>query len=332
MATKTALISEIGTNYPDNTIGLITPAITRTTSTDFVNSWQQAPQVKIITASTYSVGADDYGQMLLFSNIGGITVGLPAASAAGFSPFNLLFKNNGAGNVVITPAAGTIDGAPTFTLANGQSVWVVSDGTNWRTGLFAVSSGSGVVTPSALTKTDDTNVTLTLTGTPSLALLQPVTITAGWTSTLASSRGGTANGFFTVAGPTSSTKTFTFPNSSQSVACLDLADQTLSGGANVTSAALAVVSNNVTIDCGRCPLQFLTGQQTTPWTITAPAADGSCMVLLTNPASAVVIPTFPGFTVGSNTGDALTTTANNKFTISIWRISGVSGYRVAAHQ
>jgi len=44
------------------------------------------------------------------------------------------------------------------------------------------------VTPSALTKVDDTNVTLTLSGTPSTALLQPVTITAGWTGTLADSR------------------------------------------------------------------------------------------------------------------------------------------------
>jgi len=44
------------------------------------------------------------------------------------------------------------------------------------------------VTPSDLTEVDDTNVTLTLSGTPSTALLQPVTITAGWTGTLADSR------------------------------------------------------------------------------------------------------------------------------------------------
>jgi hypothetical protein len=44
------------------------------------------------------------------------------------------------------------------------------------------------VTPSALTEVDDTNVTLTLSGTPATALLQPVTITAGWTGTLADSR------------------------------------------------------------------------------------------------------------------------------------------------
>jgi hypothetical protein len=44
------------------------------------------------------------------------------------------------------------------------------------------------VTPSALTKTDDTNVTLTLGGSPSTALLQGVSLTLGWTGTLADSR------------------------------------------------------------------------------------------------------------------------------------------------
>jgi hypothetical protein len=42
--------------------------------------------------------------------------------------------------------------------------------------------------PQALTKTNDTNITLTLGGTPSTALLQPTSITAGWTGTLAAAR------------------------------------------------------------------------------------------------------------------------------------------------
>lgn len=44
------------------------------------------------------------------------------------------------------------------------------------------------VTPSALTKVDDTNVTLTLGGTPATALLQAVSLTLGWTGTLADVR------------------------------------------------------------------------------------------------------------------------------------------------
>lgn len=45
-------------------------------------------------------------------------------------------------------------------------------------------------TPAALTKTNDTNITLTLGGTPATALLQAASITAGWAGTLAGSRGG----------------------------------------------------------------------------------------------------------------------------------------------
>jgi len=46
-------------------------------------------------------------------------------------------------------------------------------------------------TPGSLTKTDDTNVTLALGGTPNAALLKSVSLTLGWTGTLAISRGGT---------------------------------------------------------------------------------------------------------------------------------------------
>src|SRR5262245_12837573 len=53
---------------------------------------------------------------------------------------------------------------------------------------------SGVPSPAALTRVDDTNVTLTLGGTPATALLQAVSLTMGWTGTLAVSRGGTGGG------------------------------------------------------------------------------------------------------------------------------------------
>ena len=56
------------------------------------------------------------------------------------------------------------------------------------------------VTPSALTKTDDTNVTLTLGGTPSTSLLQAVSLTLGWTGTLADSRIASASNWNTAYG------------------------------------------------------------------------------------------------------------------------------------
>jgi hypothetical protein len=67
------------------------------------------------------------------------------------------------------------------------------------------------------------------------------------------------------------------------------------------------------------------------FTITAPAADCAVDLLVTNGASAGSI-TFSGFTVGSSTGSALTTTSGNKFIVSIRRINGVSTYTIYALQ
>lgn len=46
------------------------------------------------------------------------------------------------------------------------------------------------ITAAALTKTDDTNVTLTLGGTPATSLIRAVSLTLGWSGTLAVGRGG----------------------------------------------------------------------------------------------------------------------------------------------
>lgn len=55
---------------------------------------------------------------------------------------------------------------------------------------WATISGSDI-TGSALTKTDDTNVTLTLGGTPATALLRATSLTLGWAGQLSVPRGGT---------------------------------------------------------------------------------------------------------------------------------------------
>ena len=53
------------------------------------------------------------------------------------------------------------------------------------------------ITGSALTKTDDTNVTLTIGGSPTNALLAAVSLTLAWAGQLAVSRGGTGQSSFT---------------------------------------------------------------------------------------------------------------------------------------
>ena len=72
--------------------------------------------------------------------------------------------------------------------ASGEPLWTTD------TNQFYIGTGtsniliSSTVTPSALTKTDDTNVTLTLGGSPNTALLAGTSLTLGWTGTLADNR------------------------------------------------------------------------------------------------------------------------------------------------
>lgn len=73
--------------------------------------------------------------------------------------------------------------ASTFTITGVTAVTFPTSGT--------LATTTQLPTPAALTKVDDTNVTLTLGGTPATALLQATSITAGWTGQLAVTRGGT---------------------------------------------------------------------------------------------------------------------------------------------
>ena len=57
-----------------------------------------------------------------------------------------------------------------------------------QSGTIALTSDIPTIVPKAMTKVDDTNITLTLGGTPATSLLQAVSLTLGWTGTLADSR------------------------------------------------------------------------------------------------------------------------------------------------
>jgi hypothetical protein len=54
------------------------------------------------------------------------------------------------------------------------------------------------VTASALTRTNDTNVTVTLGGSPATSLLAPVSLTLGWSGQLSAPRGGTGQASYAV--------------------------------------------------------------------------------------------------------------------------------------
>lgn len=70
-----------------------------------------------------------------------------------------------------------------------RSPYAAADDTGMTYASFAAQFGAPY-TAAALTKTDDTNVTITLGGTPNTALLQATSLTMGWSGQLSLTRGG----------------------------------------------------------------------------------------------------------------------------------------------
>lgn len=94
------------------------------------------------------------------------------------------------GDTLYASAANTLSKLPGNTATTRKFYRQTGDGVNsaapaWDTITAADVPGS------ALTKTDDTNVTLTLGGSPTTALLNATSLTLGWTGQLGLSRGGT---------------------------------------------------------------------------------------------------------------------------------------------
>ncbi len=134
-------------------------------------------------------------------------------------------------------------------LYRNGSAWVcLTPGTSGQSlttqGAAANPIWSNVSVPSAaLTKGDDTNVTLTLGGTPTTALLQATSITAGWTGQLAVSRGGTG-----LSGGTSGGLPYFSSATGMSSSGVLAANQiVLGGGAGTTPATLGSLGTTTTV-------------------------------------------------------------------------------------
>jgi hypothetical protein len=113
---------------------------------------------------------------------------LPAGSAlGGTEPVPAV---QGGNTVRTTPAAISTYTIGALSSANVIGKWTgTCDVTTFLRGDGTCAAAG--VTPAALTKVDDTNVTLTLGGSPSTALVNAASITAGWTGQLSVARGGT---------------------------------------------------------------------------------------------------------------------------------------------
>lgn len=93
------------------------------------------------------------------------------------------------GDILIGSAANVFSSLAGNTTAVKQYLSQTGTGVISAAPVWATISG-GDITGAALTKTDDTNVTLTLGGTPATALLRAASLTLGWTGVLSLARGG----------------------------------------------------------------------------------------------------------------------------------------------
>jgi hypothetical protein len=190
---------------------------------------------------------------------------LGAELAINITDGKLFYKDNAnaiqviAWKVTPTSAGGT--GLTSYTAgdllfyASGTALSKLAIGAS---GQYLASSGSAPQwnAPAALTKTDDTNVTLTLGGSASTALLNAASLTLGWSGTLAVSRGGTGTGTagitafnnitgYTASGATGTTSTNLVFSTSPSITTPTLVgDATLSTGNLVVSTANKGITSN----------------------------------------------------------------------------------------
>lgn len=86
---------------------------------------------------------------------------------------------------IIIGKTNDLPAAANLTAGTGISI------TNAANSITITNTAPSTVTPAALTSVSDTNVTITLGGTPATALLQAASITMGWSGQLGVSRGGT---------------------------------------------------------------------------------------------------------------------------------------------
>lgn len=171
-------------------------------------------------------------------------------------------------NHVITGVADLSQGGTNADLSAaggaGQVLKQTSVGAAVTVGTVAASE---IASGAELSKTDDTNVTLTLGGTPATALLAATSVTVGWTGTLALSRGGTAADLSATGGAGQFLKQ---ASSGAAITVSTVAASEIASGAALTKTD----DTNVTLTLGGTPTTALLAATsvTVGWTGTLAAA------------------------------------------------------------
>lgn len=151
---------------------------------------------------------------------------------------------------------------PSNTTTTKQFLSSVGDGTN-TTSLAWSALATTDIPSAALTKTDDTNVTLTLGGTPATSLIRAVSLTLGWSGTLAVGRGGSGASTLTGVLIGNGTSAFTAVTGTagqflrRNLANTAYEFRTLQGGDIAGSELTKTDDTNVTISLGGTPASAL---------------------------------------------------------------------------
>lgn len=296
--TKAALATELTTNLPDNSTGLITPAILRTTLTDVIDSFQQYAGVNAQTGTTYTIVIADYGQLLTLSNSSAVAVTLPQATTT-FATFSIFVINKGAGLVTITPTTSTINGAATLTLAQGWGAFIVSDGTNYQV-LFGFTSQT---TPAGARGSSGLNIDqLTSHGDSSYSILATDRV-VGTSATLSAPRTWTLPAANTVnAGQV--LLVADFASGISSTFTLSVAR---SGADTINGATSAIVLQAANAAC------LFISDGTSKWTAQTIGA-----------ASTAGVSTLGGLNGAISLGKALTTSGGNAIANTAWTITTIT--------
>jgi hypothetical protein len=177
-------------------------------------------------AASTSLNLANHSPIFVFTgSTAGRTLTLPTAAAISGTVFEI--KNDASVSVTVATTSSqtiyTTSATTTVVLQPGEFIRCVSDGTNWIASDFSGIAAASITGGAALTKTDDTNVTMTLGGAPTTALLTAASMTLGWTGTLSVARGGTGASTLLGAGITTITNTVALTNQGADIAPANLA-------------------------------------------------------------------------------------------------------------
>lgn len=203
-----------------------------------------------VNASTFAGGSDSQVQVNssgLFAGYAGLTFISPNNLTVGISGSSAgLLDITGSTSGRIRQTAQAVAGTPTITWGNSSGTPSVV-----ATSPLLINSITGTVSisPNTVSKTDDTNVTLTFGGDPSNAVISPLSLTLGWSGQLAVLRGGTGLG----SGTSGGVPYFNSGSTMASSAELGANQLVIGGGAGAAPSTFACATSTTVVHGGTPP-------------------------------------------------------------------------------